>query len=115
MCECVCVSVCERKRRGKMQCSVCVVHTAPSAHPPEPLDDVTVRRAVLKSGVDPPVVHVHLTQPRDQQLQLSLVKVFEQVWLNELVETFLQRQELLVNAVTKPKLQVESAGRRGSF
>ena len=74
---------------------------------PEPLYNITIQSAVFQLGIIHPVVHIHRPQPRNNQLQLSLVKQLQQVRWEQFVESFLQRQELLVYAHLESPLDVE--------
>ena len=61
-----------------------------------------LRGAVFKPGVCLPVLEVYGAQSTDDQLQLPLVKSLQQALRDQLVEAFLEGQELLLDPVHEP-------------
>ena len=74
---------------------------------PKPFGNVCVRGAVLQSRVALPILHIHRSQSGHYQLQLLLIELFEEVWRYELLETFLDGHELLLDSNSEPPLDVE--------
>ncbi|TNN47973.1 hypothetical protein EYF80_041835 [Liparis tanakae] len=77
---------------------------------PEPLDDVAVQGAVLQAGVGLPVSDVDLSQAAHDELELFFIEGFEQVLRDDLVEAFLQRQKLSLDAVQETPAHIQPAG-----
>ena len=70
-------------------------------------DLLSICLAVFEPGVGLPVLEVDLPEPPDHQFQLPLVEGLEEVLRDEVVESLLQRQKLLLNPMHKPEASVQ--------